>query len=560
MKRVIAERDVMANLKEVHPCIVRLHFAFQDDSHLFFVMDCLKTDLYKMVQGLPGRRVPVDGARLYLAELVLALEFLHDQHIIFLDVKLENLLVSERGHVQLADFGLARYSDSELQSTLVGTPSYFSPEMLLGTMKHNQTMDVWAFGIVAYELLCGLHPFDDSGSAKHLFQSIMGDDIHFPTGVQADTDGINIIVKRLIQGLLTKEPSARLGGSGWEDVKAHPFFTPLRWNLVYDLSYDPLLKPPVDAGSASLAALNEAYQDKSLDRLSRNFKRYVSPSSPHSSPKSSPSSSAPSSAPPSPLALRRKLSSHYIAGTTAATARTALATQLSSSKSKQCSPLAVHLTPVLTRHLINVDSKCSPRSPPDGAWHEPFSPTLPLDTLAASSLKTNSSDPQAHLTPQHRLQNAVNAHRAAISKETLVKFYLEEATNKSEQLRRTLEVIPAYCAFAKLSLSSRKFVWCCPYFGSMMGGGRVVDMGPSDFCLESDWQRLEDILSKSFLANNFSDSVVAIARSIVMTLKPPLITRTAPFVARITMKRCSADDPKGVLLWRLCRIPDEKVA
>jgi serine/threonine protein kinase len=442
--------------------------------------------------GLPGKRVPVDSVRLYLAELVQALEFLHGQNIIFMDVKLENLLVCERGHIQLADFGLASYSDSESQPTMIGTPSYLSPELILGTMNHDRTMDVWACGIVAYELLCGFHPFDDSGSAKQLFHSVMEDTIHFPAGVRAHADAIDVI-----RGFLTKEPSVRLGGSGWKDVKAHPFFAPLSWNHVYDLAYDPLLKPPADTGLASPTE-QTAYQSTALDRLSRDFKSFVSPTSPHTSPCSS--------GPPSPFSSRRKHSYQYTTGTGTAVA----ALELSRSK---------------IRH----------GSPRNGAWQK----TLPLAAISNSSLMGR------------RLHSANNSHRAAIAKEILTNFHLKEATNNAEQLYRTLEIIPARCAFAKLSLSPRKFLWCCPSFVSMMGGARVVDTDPSDFCLESDRKKLELVLSKAFVECEFSDDIV-------LTLKPPLVNHTAPsIVVRVTMKRRSADDFKAALLWRQYRLSDE---
>jgi serine/threonine protein kinase len=553
-KRVIAERDIMASLKP-HPFIVKLHFAFQDGSRLFFVMDCLKTDLYKMVQGMPGRRVPVDSMRLYLSELIQALEFLHDQNIIFMDVKLENLLVSERGHVQLADFGLARHSNSKQRSTLLGTPSYFSPEIILGTTSFNRTMDVWACGIIAYELLCGIHPFDDSGSAKNLFNSIMEDPIHFPEGVRADNDGINVIVKRFIQGLLIKEPSARLGGSDWKEVKAHPFFGPLNWNHVYDLAYDPVLKPPVNSAPT---VPNMACQNTALGRLSRDFKSFVSGTSPLSSPSSSapPSPYSSPSSPYSSLASRRKLSKQCITDTS--TSVTALKTQLSRRKFKQCTPLTKHLT----RYFVDVDSE--ERSPSNGAWNESSSPpnglnlTVPLAAISNSSRKMDPPDSQTQLDSRRRLYNAIAAHRTAISKETLSNFHFEEATKNAEQMYRTLEIIPACCAFAKLSLSSRKFLWCCPSFVSMMGGARVVDMGPSNFCLESDWKRLEDFLSKASVECEFSGSMV-------LTLKPPLencmvtpFVVKAPFVVKVTAKRRSTGGFKGVLLWRQYRFPAEK--
>ena len=168
------------------------------------------------------------------------MECIHDQSVIFMDVKLENLLVSAEGHVQLADFGLARYSDSEMRPALIGTPSYFSPEMIRGTTNHNRTM------------MCGRVvslPTNSFAASTRLMILAVQRTFLIPSWKTPYTFrqrcGLTLMpsTSSRIQNLLVKEPPARLGGSGWEDVKAHPFFAPLNWNHVYNLTYDPLLKP-----------------------------------------------------------------------------------------------------------------------------------------------------------------------------------------------------------------------------------------------------------------------------------------------------------------------------
>lgn len=117
-----------------HPYIVSLHHSFQDDAHLYLVMDFVGGgDLFMLIES--QERLPEEWAMIYSAELTLALEHVHAQDVIFRDLKPENVMVGVNGHVKLTDFGLSKKVDPSAgpmtRGSMVGTPEYMAPELLL---------------------------------------------------------------------------------------------------------------------------------------------------------------------------------------------------------------------------------------------------------------------------------------------------------------------------------------------------------------------------------------------------------------------------------------------
>jgi serine/threonine protein kinase len=105
VKYAVTERNVLSYTK--HPFIVGLNFAFQTHDKLFLILDyCPGGDLGKIIGR--ERRLTEDRARIYLAEIVLALEDLHNRDIIFRDLKPDNVVIDENGHALLTDFGLSK--------------------------------------------------------------------------------------------------------------------------------------------------------------------------------------------------------------------------------------------------------------------------------------------------------------------------------------------------------------------------------------------------------------------------------------------------------------------
>jgi serine/threonine protein kinase len=205
------------------PFIVALHAAFQNDKKLYLVLDyCPGGELFFHLSR--AGRFPENVARFYTAEIVLALEHLHKEGIVYRDMKPENVLLCDRGHVKLADFGLAKEDVEESTtgcSSLCGTPEYLAPEVL-GRLGHGQSVDWWGLGMLVYEMLTGLPPWY-THNKKQLLLNLRTAPITFPEYI---SDG----ARQYVSALLNRNPSERLGGAGDSgEVKAHPFFANIDW-------------------------------------------------------------------------------------------------------------------------------------------------------------------------------------------------------------------------------------------------------------------------------------------------------------------------------------------
>lgn len=239
------ERRVLASI--MHPFIVCLHYAFQSKSKLFFVLDyCPGGDLFFHLSRTGC--FPEHMAKFFTAEIVLALMHLHQEGIAYRDLKPENIMLDVEGHVKLADFGLAKEGiRSHLNGTytMCGTPEYLPPE-ILSREGHGTAVDWWNLGMVLYELLTGRPPWYTQ-DRKELFDRLRGAALDFPEGLSAEA-------MDLIQGLLTRDPSERLGASDPREVTYHPFFADIDWNALYNRQVTPPYRPclytdPIDAAN-----------------------------------------------------------------------------------------------------------------------------------------------------------------------------------------------------------------------------------------------------------------------------------------------------------------------
>jgi serine/threonine protein kinase len=199
---VMTERDALA--KAQNPFVVKLFYAFQSKEYLYLVMEYLiGGDLASLLQALNCFELVM--TRKYVAEIVLALEYLHSIGIVHRDLKPDNILINDDGHLKLTDFGLSRLGyieeagpapaagqgpdplldlsnakeisidveDSTHSSSnrVLGTPDYLSPEVLLGT-GHSEAVDFWALGVMTYEFLLGVPPFN-AETPELIFQKIL---------------------------------------------------------------------------------------------------------------------------------------------------------------------------------------------------------------------------------------------------------------------------------------------------------------------------------------------------------------------------------------------------
>ncbi|KAH6923573.1 hypothetical protein HPB50_002395 [Hyalomma asiaticum] len=181
-----------------------------------------------------------ERTRFYSAEILLALEYLHSQGIIYRDLKLENLLLDREGHVKIADFGLCKedISFGATTKTFCGTPEYLAPEVLEDT-DYGRAVDWWGLGVVMYEMMCGRLPFY-SRDHDVLFELILVEEVKYPKSMSPEA-------RHLLSGLLVKNPRHRLGGSVNDaaDIKVHPFFRSVNWDDVAQKKVTPPFKPLV---------------------------------------------------------------------------------------------------------------------------------------------------------------------------------------------------------------------------------------------------------------------------------------------------------------------------
>lgn len=245
LDNIVLERQVLREAGP-HPFVVQCHSGFQTRDAVVLVLEYVPGgDMYDLLRK--HGCLSEEQARFYLAEVVVAVSELHQNDFVFRDLKLENILIDENGHVRLTDFGLAGkiHSGDAGERTIFdisGTAIYQAPEMLAGK-GHGRVVDWWALGVLAYVLLAGRPPF--SGDTR--------EDLHRKiTSQQLDLskddklEHVSDIGKAFITELLDKNPATRLGSAGADakDVQSHAFFADFDWKDVQNAK----LKPPLQPG------------------------------------------------------------------------------------------------------------------------------------------------------------------------------------------------------------------------------------------------------------------------------------------------------------------------
>lgn len=225
------ERNVLSIMN--HPFIVGLNSAFQTETKLYLILEyCPNGDLGNLITK--KRRFSEDIAKIYSAEITLALEALHNKDIIFRDLKPDNVVIDSEGHALLTDFGLSKEGVKEgLQKSFCGSVAYLAPEMLRRS-GHNKTVDWYLLGVLIYEMLVGMPPYFSS-NREELFENIKKAQLKLPRSLSEEA-------KHLITHLLKRDPAKRLGAQNdAADIKNHPWFKDINWNEALQRK----LQPPV---------------------------------------------------------------------------------------------------------------------------------------------------------------------------------------------------------------------------------------------------------------------------------------------------------------------------
>uniref|UniRef100_A0A8C5MUI2 Protein kinase C n=1 Tax=Leptobrachium leishanense TaxID=445787 RepID=A0A8C5MUI2_9ANUR len=223
-----------------HPFLTQLFCCFQTQDRLFFVMEFVNGgDLMFHIQK--SRRFEESRACFYSAEITSALMFLHDNGVIYRDLKLDNVLLDHEGHCKLADFGMCKEGIREgcTTSTFCGTPDYIAPE-ILQEMQYGPLVDWWAMGILLFEMLSGHAPFE-AENEDDLFEAILKEEVSYPAWLSQDAVGI-------LQAFLKKNPTKRLGSlaqGGERAILGKPFFKDINWDKLNRKEIEPPFRPRI---------------------------------------------------------------------------------------------------------------------------------------------------------------------------------------------------------------------------------------------------------------------------------------------------------------------------
>jgi protein-serine/threonine kinase len=177
----LGERNILVRTATTDsPFIVGLKFSFQTPTDLYLVTDYMSGgELFWHLQK--EGRFEEDRARFYIAELILALEHLHNHDIVYRDLKPENILLDANGHIALCDFGLskANLAANATTNTFCGTTEYLAPEVLLDDQGYTKMVDFWSLGVLVFEMCCGWSPFY-AEDTQQMYKNIAFGKVKFP--------------------------------------------------------------------------------------------------------------------------------------------------------------------------------------------------------------------------------------------------------------------------------------------------------------------------------------------------------------------------------------------
>lgn len=274
---VKAEQEVLA--KNQSDWVVKLKYSFQDDEYLYLVMEYLPGgDLMSLLMN--NDIIPEDQAKLYIAEMVLAIEAVHELKCIHRDIKPDNILIDKDGHIKLSDFGLSRKADNYLYAdnpvdlknayshipgisniaakysdhynnrkrkrifafSTVGTPDYIAPEVFSQT-GYGPEVDWWSLGVILFEMIVGFPPFfsdSPTETCKKIFN--WKQYLIFPSDCKITPEAKDLIKK------LVTDIDKRLGHTGANEIKEHPFFKGIDWNNIRSIKpiFIPKIKDVLD--------------------------------------------------------------------------------------------------------------------------------------------------------------------------------------------------------------------------------------------------------------------------------------------------------------------------
>ena len=238
---ILLERNIL--MEGQCPFILSLSFFFQTPERIYYITPYISGgDLFhKLKTEIFFKEETV---KFYSAQIAIALQYIHDLGIAYRDLKPENILIDQDGYIKLCDFGsCVKIRGTEKETSFAGSPEYAAPEMITYS-GHNTMCDWWSLGILIYELLYGNTPFFNMDKNR-MYDLINTGSISYPKFIQIEGEEkprnykISDEAKNLISLLLEKDPGNRMGTSGLQQIKKHPFFN--------GISFDDLVKKKIKA-------------------------------------------------------------------------------------------------------------------------------------------------------------------------------------------------------------------------------------------------------------------------------------------------------------------------
>ena len=227
---VEVERDVL--LKIDHPFIMKMVKYLKNENYIFFINEYIKgKELWEVIRdiGLLNK----EQTQYYGASILLAIDYLHKQKIIYRDIKPENVMVSVKGYIKIIDFGTVK-EIQDRTSTIIGTSHYMAPEINKGE-GYSFQVDIWSIAICMYEFFCGKLPFgEDYEDPMDIYRAVCQEELTFPNFVRDEK------FMKLMNKMLRKNPTDRLWK--FKQIKEDPYFKDFDWNKLISLSYPPPYK------------------------------------------------------------------------------------------------------------------------------------------------------------------------------------------------------------------------------------------------------------------------------------------------------------------------------
>ncbi|KAK1168016.1 rhodopsin kinase GRK1-like [Acipenser oxyrinchus oxyrinchus] len=225
----MVEKRILARVHSLF--IVSLAYAFQTKTDLCLVMTImnggdLRYHIYNVDENNPGFEEP--RACFYTAQIICGMEHLHQNRIIYRDLKPENVLLDNDGNVRISDLGLAvELKDGETKTKgYAGTPGFMAPE-LLRSEEYDYSVDYFTLGVTLYEMIAAKGPFRSRGEKvenKEVKKRILNDPVSY-------TEKFSEEAKSFCEGLLEKDVTKRLGfkDNSCDELRVHPFFSSINW-------------------------------------------------------------------------------------------------------------------------------------------------------------------------------------------------------------------------------------------------------------------------------------------------------------------------------------------